>query len=59
MTGCCVTASLRAVQRRLLEQPDLTLDMVKETVIAMKVVSKDSRTLSMVPVRFVAPANAL
>ncbi|KAH6927972.1 hypothetical protein HPB50_010202 [Hyalomma asiaticum] len=48
-----------AVQRRLLEQPDLTLDMAKKTVIAMEAASKDSRALSMASVPFVASTNSV
>lgn len=48
-----------AVQRRLLEQPDLTLDMAKKTVIAMEAASKGSRELSMASVPFVASTNAV
>ncbi|KAL1467347.1 hypothetical protein MTO96_042253 [Rhipicephalus appendiculatus] len=37
------------LQRRLLEQPDLTLDMAKKTVIEMEAARNDSRAVSMVP----------
>ncbi|XP_077485394.1 uncharacterized protein LOC144095592 [Amblyomma americanum] len=48
-----------SMQRRLLELPDLTLDMAKKTVIAMEAANKDSQVLSTAPAPFVAPTNAV
>ncbi|XP_075556628.1 uncharacterized protein LOC142588693 [Dermacentor variabilis] len=45
------------LQRRLLELPDLMLDMAKETVIAMEAASKDLQVLSMAPAPFAEPTN--
>ncbi|KAL1421133.1 hypothetical protein MTO96_023440 [Rhipicephalus appendiculatus] len=48
-----------AMQRRLLESPDLTLDTAKKTVIAMEAANKDSRALSTAMPMTVAPTNAV